>query len=190
MIELKKNILLNSGTVVQEKFNDYKNLWEKISEYFLTEENMAWFKFNKEKTQYDLQKSLKGTVSNGYNYESFFWELFSFNKVVADKNETAIKHFEDLMVKKCYVVQDPNYVAKKTNNFVVQLIGKYDVAGVNDLEEFKLLEQYIQKGEPIPFWVIDNIANFCGREVYVFDDSLTWIMVLTHENEVFFHCCT
>ncbi|MCD8372744.1 MAG: hypothetical protein LUD27_05535 [Clostridia bacterium] len=52
---------------------------------------------------------------------------------------------------------------------------------------FENLKGVIKKDVSIPYWIIDSVSSEVGKEVYAFDDSLLWILVLTHENEAYFY---
>ena len=171
MEEINKYITPKSGVVAFSLEIDYCNLWKKVKEKF--KPYFSW-----------LKKENRNVEDDDLWY---YWELFSFEELENHKNEQAIQFFEQLNVYKCYIVQSPVWNNdKRENGFACCLEGQYDTSFINNDEEFYELKEEIRKESLIPYWVIDCIAEHVGRELYVFDEEMKWVLVLTHEKEVFF----
>jgi hypothetical protein len=187
--EVIKNILINSGVVVTDCSNQYDYLFEKIKSVFLTQENTEWLK-----NQYEEHIKRLSYFSPNIPIDAKFdednclyWELFSFERLHSLKNEEAISAFNQLQTKECFILQITNYNLDSNNKPAYLLKGSFDISNIDDFEEFKLLKNDIIQDVSIPYWVIDNISQSIGKEIYVFDINMSWILVLTHENDIFFY---
>ncbi len=170
------HILIYSGVTVSNCPQEFDRLYKKLSNYFLTPENEQWF----------ISKNSGSCSKSQY----LFWELFSFGLLYAAQDDEAVKSFEKLNINSCYLVQMPQYNLCPDAVPAYFLKGEYDVSLIDDDDRetsFKNLKEFIKKDVPIPFWVIDNLSSSIGREIYAFDDSLNWVLVLTHENEVYLY---
>lgn len=185
--ELINHILIHSGVTIHDNSNRFDILWKKLQSVFLTSQNKEWFLARYDK----FTSKQKQLFCEEYGYVSekdlLYWELFSFGKLNALKNDAAIHEFNNLKIKECALLQYPNFNVEGNKKPLYSLKGEYDVSFVNDETEFNLLKDMIKKDTAIPYWVIDNISRSIGKEIYVFDISLSWFLVLTHENEVYLY---
>ncbi len=178
--ELIDNLLLHAGVVVFDETRQYTRLLSRLNDKFLTDENKAWFEARS-------QSRRKSGFSMCPKKEYLIWELFSFERLKANKNQEAINAFERLKITSCYTLQLPNYSANANIRPSFRLSGEYDVSYINNQEEFDLLKEQLKKSVPIPYWVVDSIAREEGDELYLFDEEFKWLLVLTHEEEVYFY---
>lgn len=184
--DLVKHILIYSGVTATDCSAEYERLYNKLSDYFLTPDNEKWFK----RRYYESVSALLNQIGCCPVQRFLFWELFSFGLLNACKNNEAIKSFDTLKINRCYLLQLPEYNLRSNPKPSYCLKGEYDVSLIEDDDRemlFNLLKKDIKRDNPIPFWVIDNISSSVGKEIYAFDDSMDWVLVLNHENEIYFH---
>lgn len=169
---IRKNLILQSGIELhrENRFNYYFGL---LQNYFLTNCG-EWLN--------DRNKNFGDKVSY-----SLFWEVFSFNELPFEKDGGAISAFNNNNIAKCIVLQIPEFADPIGTKNCFRLEGLYDVTNLSDFEEFKYIKDLIRKNVTIPFWVIDYLSQNIGKELYVFDDCLKWLLCMTHENEIYFH---
>lgn len=169
---VRKNLILKSGVelVREDKFDYYNSLLEN---YFLA--NCGEWLEN------------RNNRFGGKTRQCLFWETFSFNKLVAEKNKDAIRAFNKNNIEQCVVLQIPEFAEPIGAKNCFILTGAYDITNLSNYEEFKYIKDLIRQKVTIPFWAIDYLSQQIGKELYVFDDSFKWIMSISHENEIYFH---
>lgn len=184
---LEKHILIHSGVTITDYSKGFHKLYKKLSDYFLTPDHKKWFK-NRYFESINAISRQDGNCSQ--MPQILFWELFSFGLSDAYKNNEAVKVFEQLNINKCYLLQLPDYNLCSDVMPAYCLKGKYNVSLIEDADRemlFDLLKKDIKQDVSIPFWVIDNISSTIGKEIYAFDDRMNWVLILTHENEVYLY---
>lgn len=176
--ELFKNIFNKSGVVVTEYSQNFVTLLEKLHTIFLKNGKLKddiIKKLDLENVHYFLQN------------KHLYWELFRFHNVKALEDEQAIQAFIKKKISECFLVQLPSYNLQDNPSPAYHIVGEYDFNFINSMDDFLILQEEIKKQSPIPFFVFDNIREEIGDELYIFDNSLSWVLMLTHPKDIFFY---
>jgi len=197
--ELNNYLNITAGIEINDASNLYDTMFLKLTNLFLDDKNKQTYleknKFYQEKTY----NSLKGKISDveleqvmeQFNRKKeseqywLLWDMPKVEKVNISSGEKAIEKYSFNQISKCYCLQSKEI--NPSNNVCFEITGKYNIDNVKSKEDFEILKENILEPTTIPFWVFDFISEKIGKELYVFDKSFKWALVLTHENDIFLY---